>query len=93
MEERQNVSKRLAKSSFNPPGTSKLAKAAAVTPGPFLMGEKFTAADIVIGSNIRWGMMFKMLPERKEFIDYVARFSDRPAAKRAQAKDEQLAKA
>jgi glutathione S-transferase len=66
--------------------------AKAVTPGPFLMGDKFTAADVVIGSNLRWGMMFKMIPERKEFSDYVARFVDRPAAKRAQAKDDELAK-
>jgi glutathione S-transferase len=66
--------------------------AGAVTPGPFLMGDRFTAADVVIGSNLRWGTIFKMIPERKEFADYVARFVDRPAAKRAQAKDEQLAK-
>ncbi len=59
----------------------------AVTPGPFLMGEQFTAADVVIGSNIRWGMGFKLIPERKEFTDYVARFADRPAVKRAEAKD------
>ncbi len=67
--------------------------AQAVTPGPFLMGDKFTAADVVIGSNLRWATMFKLIPERKEFTDYIARFADRPAAKRAQAKDEQLAKA
>jgi glutathione S-transferase len=67
--------------------------AGAVTPGPFLMGEKFTAADVVIGAGLRWGTMFKLIPERKEFTDYIARFADRPAAKRAQAKDEQLAKA
>jgi glutathione S-transferase len=65
----------------------------AVTPGPFLMGDKFTAADVVIGANVRWGMIFKMVPERKEFADYVARFVGRPAAKRAQAKDEELAQA
>jgi len=67
--------------------------AAAVTPGPYLMGEKFTAADVVIGSNLRWATQFKLIPERKEFVDYVARFVDRPAAKRAAAKDEELAKA
>ena len=67
--------------------------AKALTPGPFLMGDSFTAADVVIGSNLRWGTMFKMIPERKEFSDYVARFVDRPAAKRAQAKDEELAQA
>jgi glutathione S-transferase len=66
--------------------------ARAVTPGPFLMGEKFTAADVVIGSNLRWATMFKLIPERKEFTDYVARFVDRPAVKRAQAKDDELAR-
>jgi len=66
--------------------------AKAVTPGPFLMGDKFTAADVVIGSGLRWGTMFKMIPERKEFSYYIARFADRPAAKRAQAKDDELAK-
>jgi glutathione S-transferase len=66
--------------------------ARAVTPGPFLMGDRFTAADVVVGSNLRWGTMFKMIPERQEFSDYVARFVDRPAAKRAQAKDDELAK-
>ncbi len=65
----------------------------AVAPGPFLMGERFTAADVVIGSSLRWGTMFKMIPERKEFTDYIARVAGRPAAKRAQAKDEELAKA
>jgi glutathione S-transferase len=64
--------------------------AKAVTPGPFLMGEQFTAADVLIGANLRWGMMFKLIPQRKEFNDYVARFQDRPAAKRAEAKDAQF---
>jgi glutathione S-transferase len=59
----------------------------AVTPGPFLMGEQFTAADVVIGANVRWGMMFKLIPERKELSHYVARFKDRPAAMRSEAKD------
>jgi len=66
--------------------------ARAVTPGPFLMGERFTAADVVIGANLRWGMIFKIVPERREFTDYVARIGERPAAKRAQAKDQELAK-
>lgn len=67
--------------------------AKAVAPGPYLMGEQFTAADVVIGANIRWGMMFKMVPERKEFIDYAARLAARPAAQRAEAKDKEMAAA
>jgi glutathione S-transferase len=64
--------------------------AKAVENGPWLMGEQFTAADVVIGAQVRWGMMFKMVPERKEFIDYAARIAARPAAQRAEAKDEEL---
>src|SRR6187397_3396674 len=41
--------------------------AKAVEKGPWILGEQFTAADVVIGANIRWGMMFKIVPERKEF--------------------------
>jgi glutathione S-transferase len=64
--------------------------AKAVEKGPWLMGEQFTAADVVIGANIRWGMTFKMIPERKEFTDYAARIAARPAAQRAEAKDKEL---
>jgi glutathione S-transferase len=64
--------------------------AAAVAEGPWLMGEQFTAADVVIGANIRWGMMFKMVPERPEFTAYAARIAARPAAQRAEAKDKEM---
>jgi glutathione S-transferase len=56
------------------------------------MGDRFTAADVVIGSNLRRMIIFKVIPERKEFTDYVTRFAERPAVKRAQAKDEEFAK-
>src|SRR5512147_2305694 len=59
----------------------------ALAKGPYLMGEQFTAADVIIGSGCRYGMMFKLIPERKEFQDYVARIAQRPALQRAQEKD------
>jgi glutathione S-transferase len=65
--------------------------AAAVAKKPWLMGEQFTAADVVCGSHIRWGMMFKMIPERPEFSAYAARIAARPAAQRAEAQDKELA--
>ena len=65
----------------------------AVAKGPHLMGEQFTAADVVIGSTLRWGMMFKLLPERPEFTAYTSRLAARPAAQRAEAKDKELAAA
>ncbi len=67
--------------------------AKATAKGPYLMGEQFTAADVVIGSDLRYGMMFKLIPERDEFIDYVARLAARPAARRAEARDKVLAAA
>jgi glutathione S-transferase len=65
--------------------------AAAVAKGPWLMGEQFTAADVVLGANIRWGMIFKMIPERPEFTAYAARIAARPATQRADAKDKEMA--
>jgi glutathione S-transferase len=67
--------------------------AKAVAPGAYLMGEQFTAADVIIGSTLRWGMMFKILPERPEFTAYVARLMQRPALQRAIALDQALAAA
>ena len=66
--------------------------AKAVEPGPYILGNKFTAADVVIGSGLRWGMLFKMLPERPEFVAYTARLAERPALQRSQKQDEELSK-
>jgi glutathione S-transferase len=63
----------------------------AVSKATYLMGDQFTAADVLLGANIRWGMVFKMIPERKEFVDYVARLTERPACQRAEAKDKAFA--
>jgi glutathione S-transferase len=63
----------------------------AVAKGPYLMGDQFTAADVVIGATLRWGMQFKLLPERPEFVAYAARLGERPALRRAEAKDRELA--
>ena len=67
--------------------------AGAVAKGPYIMGDQFTAADVVIGSDLRFGMMFKMLPERSEFTAYTGRLAQRPALQRAEAKDKELAAA
>ena len=68
-----------------------LAKAAGAA-DPYLLGKQFTAADVVIGSGLRWGTMFKLLPERLEFAAYIARLAERPALKRATEKDAKLQK-
>ena len=67
--------------------------AKAVVKGPYLMGEQFTAADVVVGSTLRWGTLFKMLPERSEFTAYIERLAARLALQRAEAQDRELAAA
>jgi glutathione S-transferase len=69
-----------------------LAKAAAAA-SPYLLGNKFTAADVIIGSGLRWGTMFKLLPERPEFKGYLAAIAERPALRRVTEKDAELQKA
>jgi glutathione S-transferase len=53
---------------------------------PYIVGDSFTAADILIGSGVQFfkGSLF---PDRKHYNDYVARLTSRPAYIRAQAKD------
>ncbi len=59
---------------------------------PYLLGERFTAADVVIGSSLRWGMQFKLLPELPEFVTYTKGLNERPALQRQIAKDEAFAR-
>ncbi len=57
---------------------------------PWLLGERFSAADVYLGSQILWGLMFKSLPERPGFAEYAARLRARPAWQRANALDDAL---
>lgn len=65
----------------------------ALKKGPYILGERFSAADVVVGAAVRWLLMFKLLPARSEFTNYAARLEQRPALQRAQAADAALAAA
>jgi len=65
----------------------------AVTPGPWILGDRFSAADVYVGSQILWGMQFGTLPARDAFKAYAARLSERAAAVRAREIDDALAAA
>lgn len=66
--------------------------AAAVSPGPYLLGDTFTAADIVVGAQLRWALLFKLIPQRPEFLEYVGRLDARPALQRVTRMDHELGK-
>ena len=58
--------------------------------GPYICGDQFTAADVYVGSQIGWGMMFGSIDKRPAFEQYYARLAGRPAAKRAAELDDAL---
>lgn len=66
--------------------------AAALGKQPYIAGDAFTAADVYVGSQIGYGLQFRMLPERAEFVAYFNRLKDRPARLRAEAIDNALIK-
>jgi len=59
----------------------------ALKPGPWLLGERFSAADVMWGSGLGYMLGFKVIPERPEFVAYVERVQARPAHKAAKAAD------
>ncbi len=55
--------------------------------GPYLLGERFTAADVLWGTALGWTTMFKVVPERPEYMDYIKRVTSRPAFAAVNARD------
>lgn len=52
---------------------------------PFLLGEQFSAADVMIGSTLAWAQFMGLLNDRPALLEYAKRLSSRPAFLRAQA--------
>lgn len=56
----------------------------------FVCGDRFTMADVYVGSAIDWGLAFKTIPERPAFAAYAERFRSREAYQGAKAIDNKL---
>ncbi len=56
----------------------------------YVCGDRFTAADVYVGSQIMFPLQFGMLPERESFLRYRDRLHQRPAYKRANEIDEKI---
>jgi glutathione S-transferase len=56
----------------------------------YVCGDRFTAADVYVGSQIMFPLQFKMLPEKDSFLRYRDRLSARPAYQRANEIDERI---
>ena len=59
--------------------------------GPYMLGERFSAADVLWGGALGWTTMFKIVPERPEYMDYIKRVNSRPKVKAVNKRDAELA--
>jgi glutathione S-transferase len=64
----------------------------AIGDGPWLLGERFSMADVIFGGTVRYMLQFNMLESRTRFVEYTTRLSARPASQAAQAKNAAIAK-
>lgn len=63
-----------------PPFEATVARIAAqLARTPYIVGARFTAADVMVGSMLGWTRSWGRLPEPKRFDDYLARIAARPA--------------
>jgi len=58
--------------------------------GPYLLGGKITAADLLWGTALQWTTSFKLVPETPVIMSYIERIKTRPAVQRAAAADAEL---
>jgi glutathione S-transferase len=59
--------------------------------GKYLLGDRFTALDVLWGSALTWTTMFKLVPTLPVIQAYVEQFNARPSVKWAREKDAELA--
>ncbi len=59
--------------------------------GLYLLGDRFSAADLLWGTALGWTVKFGLVPELPVINAYMARINSRPAVLRARAKDAELA--
>jgi glutathione S-transferase len=50
---------------------------------PWLLGDRFTAADVILGGGLNFAMAFDAFPKLPEFVVYCDRLTERPAYKRS----------
>ena len=63
----------------------------ALTPAPYILGNRFSAVDVYVGSQLAFGMMTKSLEPRPAFQGYVGLLAQRPAYKRFNEQSDKLA--
>jgi glutathione S-transferase len=58
--------------------------------GPYLLGEHFSAADVLWGTSLSWMTGFKLVPEYPEVMTYISRINHRPSVEKVKSMDAKL---
>src|ERR1700741_3970940 len=58
--------------------------------GPYLLGDRMSAADVLWGTALTWTTMFKLVPELPVIKDYIGRINARPAVGKVKELDAKL---
>lgn len=58
--------------------------------GPYMLGERFLALDVLWGVSVAWLLKFGMLPDEPVFRDYAERAGQRPAMRKIEAMDQEI---
>jgi len=61
--------------------------------GPYMLGERFSAADVLWGTALTWTTTWKLVPEEPEITAYIRRWNARPSVAKVKAIDAELAAA
>ena len=62
----------------------------ALSGGGWIAGERFSAADVYVGSHVGWGLLMGTIEKRSAFAEYWSRLEHRDARQRAEAIDDAL---
>jgi glutathione S-transferase len=68
------------------------AMAFAIADREFVLGDRFSMADVIFGGTMRFMLRFGMLEAKPAFTEYVERLNARPALQRADARNEAVMK-
>jgi glutathione S-transferase len=59
--------------------------------GPYVLGERFSAVDILLGTALTWITNFELIPKLPAIVEYIGRVNARPSVAKIKALDAELA--
>lgn len=62
----------------------------AIKDGPYVLGDKFSMADVIFGGTVNYMLMFRLIEPRPVFTSYADRLRARPGSQRANRRNQAI---